>query len=126
ERPGPAGKRAVREIVGVAPELNRLWSRRDAMINAKLDELTAEFQRRQGREPTPGEVLRLAGTATIATRARKHAPRSLAEQRRSWRAEAVELLGESGLAEIIAAALARGRRERELVDIGEVADRVIS
>ncbi|MEU4841700.1 MobF family relaxase [Nocardia testacea] len=129
ERPGPVGKRAVREIVGVAPELNTLWSRRDAMITAKVDDLTAEFQRRQGREPTPKEVLRLAGTATIATRARKHAPRSLAEQRRSWQAEAVELLGEFGLAEMVATALVRRGQERERVDIagvGEFADRVIS
>src|SRR6185295_8623102 len=43
--------------------------------------------------PTPVEALQLAQQATLETRQAKHHPRSLAEQRATWRAEAEELLG---------------------------------
>ena len=38
-------------------------------------------------------MLQLAQQATLETRDRKHEPRTLAEQRTVWRAEAVETLG---------------------------------
>ncbi|WP_280442365.1 MobF family relaxase [Nocardia brasiliensis] len=107
ERPGldPA-KRPIREIVGVPPPLITAWSRRDAAITSRLDDLAAAFQTQHGREPTPGEVFDLAERATLETRPAKHGLRSLAEQRATWRAEAVEVLGgREALSQMVSTAL---------------------
>ncbi len=45
------------------------------------------------RPPGRVEMLQLAQQATLETRERKHEPRTLAEQRAVWRAEAVDTLG---------------------------------
>ncbi|RJO77677.1 TrwC relaxase [Nocardia panacis] len=87
------GRRPVRELVGVDPELCRLWSRRDTEIDARLGVLAREFQARWGREPTTVEMLRLAQYASRETRPAKHEPRSRAEQRTAWWDEAAGLLG---------------------------------
>jgi hypothetical protein len=94
ERPGtdPA-KRPIREIVGVDPRLNQRWSTRRAHIEARRGELAIQFQNDHGRSPTPVEALHLAQQATLETRDAKHEPRSLAEQRATWLAEAATVLG---------------------------------
>jgi conjugative relaxase-like TrwC/TraI family protein len=94
ERPDtdPA-KRPVREIVSVDPALNRRWSSRRVLIEDRQGELAARFQRDHGRPPTPVEALQLAQQATLETRDAKHEPRSLAEQRVAWHAQAAETLG---------------------------------
>ena len=86
-------KRPIREIVGVDPRLNQRWSTRRAHIKVRQGELAATFQRDHGRPPTPVEALQLAQQATLETREAKHEPRSLAEQRATWRAEAEQVLG---------------------------------
>jgi DNA primase catalytic core len=101
ERPTPhvgagAAKRPVREIVGVDPELNRRFSRRRLSVEDRRTVLAADFQATHGRPPTPVETLHLAQQATLETRATKHEPRSLAEQRQAWHSEAVEVLGSPG------------------------------
>jgi DNA primase catalytic core len=94
ERPNPdPRKRPVREIVGVAPALTTRWSARRAAIESRQGVLAADFQRGHGRPPTPVEALQLAQQATLETREAKHQPRSLAEQRRAWFAQAVGVLG---------------------------------
>jgi conjugative relaxase-like TrwC/TraI family protein len=97
ERPGtdPA-KRPVREIVGVDPRLNQRWSSRRADIETRRGELAIQFQHDHGRPPTPVEALHLAQQATLETRDAKHEPRSLAEQRATWLAEAATVLGGRG------------------------------
>jgi conjugative relaxase-like TrwC/TraI family protein len=94
ERPGtdPA-KRPIREIVGVDPALNQRWSSRQVLIKERQGKLAAQFQRDHGRPPTPVEALQLAQQATLETRDAKHEPRSLAEQRSTWHAQAAETLG---------------------------------
>jgi hypothetical protein len=94
ERPGtdPA-KRPIREIVGVDPRLNQRWSTRRVHINTRRGELAIQFQHDHGRPPTPIEALQLAQQATLETRDAKHEPRSVAEQRATWRAEASATLG---------------------------------
>src|SRR4030095_6540051 len=64
-----------------------------AHINVRQGELAVAFQRDHGRPPTPVEALQLAQRATLETREAKHEPRSLAQQRAAWRAEAEEVLG---------------------------------
>ncbi|MFC9432472.1 MobF family relaxase [Nocardia sp. NPDC057030] len=99
-------KRPIREIVGIPAELISAWSRRDTAITTRLGQLAARFQTRHGREPTPTEMFDLAETATLQTRPAKHLFRSLAEQRRTWRTEAGQLLGgRDALARMVSAAL---------------------
>ena len=86
-------KRPIREIVGVDPRLNQRWSSRRAHIKVRQGELAVTFQHDHGRPPTPVEALQLAQQATLETREAKHEPRSLAEQRATWRAEAEQVLG---------------------------------
>ena len=87
------GKRPVREIVGVDPDLNQRWSTRRVLIKVRQGELAARFQRDHGRPPTPVEAVQLAQQATLETRDAKHEPRTLAEQRAAWHAQAAETLG---------------------------------
>ncbi|WP_454561886.1 MobF family relaxase [Mycobacterium haemophilum] len=91
----PAGRdrRPVREIVGVPAELLGRWSSRRAAIEARTAELSKQFQASHGREPTNVEAIALAQQATLESREAKHEPRSLAEQRHTWRAEAIGVLG---------------------------------
>jgi len=94
ERPEAVkGKRAVREIVGVEPSLNQEWSKRRHDINVRQGQLAADFQQTHGRPPTPLEAIGLAQRANLETRDTKHEPRSLADQRATWRKEAATNLG---------------------------------
>jgi DNA primase catalytic core len=94
ERPNQdVRKRPIREIVGVDPALTARWSARRAAIETRRAVLAADFQRAHGRPPTPVESLQLAQQATLETRQGKHTPRSLAEQRKAWFAQAADVLG---------------------------------
>jgi conjugative relaxase-like TrwC/TraI family protein len=94
ERPGAdREKRPIREIVDVEDQLCEAWSRRRADIVARQRELTRDFRDAHGRAPTPVEAVALAQQANLETRERKHEPRSLAEQRATWRGQAVDVLG---------------------------------
>ena len=88
-----AGKRTIREVAGVPEELVEVWSKRRARIDVRRAALAAAFQAEHGRPPTPVEALKLAQQATLETRDAKHEPRSEAQQRATWRAEAAHLLG---------------------------------
>jgi conjugative relaxase-like TrwC/TraI family protein len=93
ERPNPdTRKQPVREIVGVHPALITRWSTRRAIIQARRSVLSANFQQAHGRPPTTVEALQLAQQATLETRQAKHQPRSLAEQREAWLAQAAGVL----------------------------------
>jgi DNA primase catalytic core len=86
-------KRPVREVQGIDEQLATTWSRRRNAIDTRRRELAAAFQAEHGRPPTAGESVGLAKRAWSETRQAKHAPRSEAEQRATWRAEAVDILG---------------------------------
>jgi conjugative relaxase-like TrwC/TraI family protein len=88
-----ARRRPVREIVGVPAKLIEKYSSRSAAIDHRLGQLAKQFQAAHGREPTVTEMLALSQQATLETRQAKHEPRSVAEQRHSWRAQAIEVLG---------------------------------
>lgn len=107
DRPGAGpGKRPIREIVGVDGALPRQWSKRRASIDVRRAVLSAKFQADHGRPPTANEALELAQQANLETRERKHEPRSYAEQRAAWRAEALAVLGgEVGLRDYVHRAL---------------------
>jgi conjugative relaxase-like TrwC/TraI family protein len=131
ERPGTdPSKRPIREIVGVDPRLNQRWSSRRARINVRRGELAIAFQQDHGRPPTPVEALHLAQQATLETREAKHEPRSLAEQRTAWRAEAEQVLGGRGAVKaMIRWAMTPRPAARQTVDaawVSETADRVLA
>ncbi|WP_328532343.1 relaxase domain-containing protein [Nocardioides sp. NBC_00368] len=111
-REGPTAnkeKGVVREIVGVDPRLAVAWSSRNRHIEARRRELTAEFQDTHGRPPTAGEAVGLTRQAWADTRRAKHAPRSEAEQRETWRSEAARILGsDAAVIQVVTAALGRG------------------
>ncbi|WP_375502726.1 MobF family relaxase [uncultured Jatrophihabitans sp.] len=115
DRPGDnPTKRPVREIVGVDGPLPRHWSSRRAAIDVRRAVLAATFQADHGRPPTPQEAIALAGRANKETRPAKHEPRSYAEQRATWRTEAVAVLGgETGLRDYVRSALERRNTRRD-------------
>jgi conjugative relaxase-like TrwC/TraI family protein len=123
-------KRTVREIVGVHPALITRWSARRAAIEARRSVLATDFQRAHGRPPTPVESLQLAQQATLETRQAKHQPRSLAEQRRAWFAQAVDVLGGpdavQGMVLEALTAAASPARDVEAAWLDAAADRVLS
>ena len=88
-----AGKRCVREIEGIPQELITRFSSRRTSIEHRVGELAKAFQHQHGREPTAAESITLAQKANLETRAAKHEPRSLGEQRQMWRTQAAEVLG---------------------------------
>jgi conjugative relaxase-like TrwC/TraI family protein len=132
ERPGVdhEKKRPIREIVGIDPELCEAWSRRRADIVARQRELTRDFRDAHGRTPTPVEAVALAQQANLETREAKHEPRSLAEQRTTWRGQAVDVLGTPDAVDrMVQAALhPTGVRAETNVStwwVGEMAERVL-
>jgi DNA primase catalytic core len=113
DRPGAdPGKRPVREIVGVDGELPRFWSSRRTAIDARRAVLSAQFQTDHGRPPTTKEALSLAQQANLQTRQAKHEPRSAAQQRASWRAEALAVLGGERRLRAYLDGVLRGHRHR--------------
>ena len=86
-------KRPIREIVGMSTDLMTAWSSRRIAIESRTAELAKQFHATHGREPTHVETIALAQQATLETRDAKHEPRSLAEQRHTWRTQAVEVVG---------------------------------
>ncbi|WP_327109661.1 relaxase domain-containing protein [Nocardia sp. NBC_01730] len=120
----------VREIVGVPLSLIHHWSRRGAVIIARLDTLTAAFHTTFGREPAPDEVHDLAQRATLETRPGKHVPGSRSEQRATWRAQAEALLGSPDVvADIVPRAMAAPQIPRPAPDrafITHLADQALA
>jgi len=131
ERPSvERGKRPVREIVGVDPVLNQRWSKRRLDIDVRRRELARDFQQSHGRPPTPGETIALAQQANLETRDAKHEPRSLADQRATWRFEAADVLdSETAIDRMVTAALNPAATKRETVSatwVQATAERVVA
>lgn len=101
------GKRQVREIAGVPAALCEQWSSRRVAIEDVVARLGREFRAQQGRSPSPKEMLALYQQANLETRQDKHEPRSEAEQRQVWRAQAARLLGGAGGVEQVLDAVLR-------------------
>ncbi|WP_299521132.1 MobF family relaxase [uncultured Serinicoccus sp.] len=110
ERPSPEGRRAVREIDGIDPVLLSAWSSRRQSIEARQRDLATAFRDAHGRTPTAVESLALAQQANLETRPGKHEPRSEAEQRQAWWAQATAVLARQGrsLEGMVEGAVGRG------------------
>jgi conjugative relaxase-like TrwC/TraI family protein len=94
---GSPNNRPVREVVGIPRELTRHFSRRRAAIAIRLDELTAEYRDRHGREPNHATSIHLAQQATLETREGKPPGRTLDEQAADWRQQAATVIGAQAL-----------------------------
>ncbi len=123
-------KRPIREIVGVHPALITRWSTRRAAIETRRAVLATDFQTAHGRPPTPVESLQLAQQATLETRPAKHTPRSLAEQRKAWFAQAADVLGGPTAVQLMArkalSPVASVARQLDPAWLETAADRVLS
>src|SRR3954471_6466025 len=107
-------KRPVREIVGIDGPLTRLWSSRRRAIEVRRSALARQFQVDHGRPPTAVEAMSLAQRANLETRQAKHEPRSHAEQRAHWRAQALATLrGEERLRAYLDSVLRGTRSHRQ-------------
>jgi len=113
---GPEGKRPVNEIAGVDPRLLARWSSRRHQVTARTAELVAQFEADHERPPTPFEKLDLAQQATLETRQAKHQPRSEAEQRTAWTAEAEQVLDPVGLSRMLTSVVSGRRLLAPVVD----------
>lgn len=128
ERPGgPAGKRPVREVVGVPPGLIKHFSRRRAAIEDRLTELRAEYRAAHGREPSKATQLQLAQQATLETREGKAPGRTLAEQVTDWTAQAKDVIGKRDLEQLVADCTGRtvSADEPDDQEVHELAGRVV-
>lgn len=115
DRDPGAGRRPVREIVGINPLLMRWWSRRRRDIEVRRASLAADFQAQHGRPPTAVEALALAQQATLETRGAKHAARSEQDQRTAWHREASNVLGgASEVAEMLTQTLGHHPRPQQV------------
>ena len=98
--------------------------------NSRRGELAVQFQTDHGRPPTAVEALQLAQQANLETRDAKHEPRSEAEQRRVWLAEAAAVLGGRGaITAMIATAFAADAETARVADarwVAQTADRIVS
>jgi hypothetical protein len=120
-------QREVREILGIDDVLLRRWSSRRGDIEAELPVLARRFQDEHGRPPTVIERRELAQQATLATREAKHEPRSEAEQRSTWTAEASEILGGARqVRELVRRATGHAPAPTPSVDVDVLAEHVIS
>lgn len=118
ERPAAPGKRPVREIDGIPIELIEKYSSRSAAIDHRVGELAKQFHTEHGREPTAVEMLALSQQATLETRQAKHEPRSLAEQRHTWRIQAIEVLGsQRALSDMVAQVTSRYPTTRAAITV---------
>jgi conjugative relaxase-like TrwC/TraI family protein len=120
DRPGTqAGKRAVREIVGVPQPLLVAWSARRVAIEERRSALSVVFQAEHGRPPSVVEAIHLAEQANLQTRQAKHDLRSLGEQRNAWREQARQVLGgEEQLAAVLDDVVHRTVGPHRVRDVG--------
>ncbi len=87
-----SGRRPIRELVGVDPRLNALYSSRRAELVERREQLAQDFLAAHGRHPTPLEMISLAERANLETRQQKHEPRAATDQHQLWQFQAGQAL----------------------------------
>jgi conjugative relaxase-like TrwC/TraI family protein len=122
-----AGKRPVREIVGVPDVLLRHFSSRRAAIEERYAELARTYRREHGHAPPRSAQLKLAEQATLETREGKPPPKAFGVQLAEWRADAERVAGVGVAERIVDAATGRdtGCVDTDRVNVGGLARSVI-
>jgi len=93
----------AREIVGVEPEVRRLFSARQTQIEGRLDELVAEWRAQHGTDPSEWTVTKMSEWARLDTAARKGPGEATTDALRRWDTQCRAELGTS-LADVWASA----------------------
>lgn len=86
-------RQPVWEVAGIDQTLCRAFSSRRQMVEARRDELLAEYRTKHGRAPTQAVQYALLQQATLDTREGKQESRSLADHQSTWRRLAARHLG---------------------------------
>jgi conjugative relaxase-like TrwC/TraI family protein len=102
------GKQPVIEVAGIPQRVLEHFSRRRAQLEARYDQLLADYRTAHGRDPDFAASRRLAEQANLDTRHGKRPPRSLAEMRDTWRQDLTDTFGPTALHDL-ATAIAPGR-----------------
>lgn len=97
ERDRGPRRASAREIAGVPDTLIEEFSSRSQAIDARTDELIADYEQQHGRRPSTATIIRLRAQATLATRPDKQIY-ALAELTERWRTRAATVLGEDATA----------------------------
>lgn len=119
----------IREVAGVPQELMETWSSRRAQIEQRMGQLTGDFAATHGRPPTPKEAIDLRQQANLETRESKHEPKSLAEQRATWRRQAAQVLGGEAAVDALAQQVTGSKPRAATLtdrDVADVADQVVA
>jgi len=114
-------KQPIMEVASVPRELTALFSKRSEGIRASLTELRQAYEEQRGHSPDAAALIKLAQAATLDTRPDKETPKSLAEQGKLWRAEALSLLGKDELERITGTRATSIRPVVETVDVDQAA-----
>ena len=85
----------AQEIVGVDPELRRLFSTRRVQIEGRLGELVTQWRTEHGTNPSEWMATRMAEWARLETRAPKGPAETTADALARWDAQARAELGRS-------------------------------
>ena len=118
------GKSPVYEVAGVPDSLLREFSRRD-VIQARLDELVADFRERNHREPSTTTQIKLAQQATLETRGAKSGQESLEQMRQRWAHRASQVLGVDDVQSTLKDLVKGSVEETERLDVMTAADRTL-
>lgn len=86
---------SAREIVGVDPDIRRLFSSRRVQIEGRLDELVDAWRAERGSEPSEWMVTRMAEWARLETRAPKGPGETTQSALQRWNAQCRTELGQS-------------------------------
>lgn len=92
QSPEPTKGRQQVELAGVPDELIEEFSSRSAAIEARTDELVADYRNHHGREPSRELINQLRQRATLETRQAKDSEgqqQTLAEKKQGWRSRAI-------------------------------------
>jgi conjugative relaxase-like TrwC/TraI family protein len=133
EREGGRGRRPVREIAGIPAELLKAFSSRRAEIEDGYKVGLAEYRASHGHDPPRHVQYKLAQEAALANRPTKGHPRSWAQARQAWVAQAREVLpaspfrGRPDIEAIVRSALDRDPQSCDVdtIDVGDLARQAI-
>lgn len=89
----PRGTQPVREIAGIPLTFIEHFSSRRTQIEARYAQLTREYRREHGRDPSRAAAYQLARQANLDTRDGKKPARSLAQLRTDWTASLTAAFG---------------------------------
>jgi conjugative relaxase-like TrwC/TraI family protein len=97
------GKQPVVEVAGIPQPVLEHFSRRRVQLEARYDQLLADYRTTHGRDPDFTTSRRLAEQANLDTRRGKRPPRSLAEMRDTWRRDLTDTFGPTALHDLVTA-----------------------